>query len=524
MQDNTKQPESNVTTAVSNNKRIAKNTIALYFRMILLMIISLYTSRIVLGTLGVVDYGIYNAVGGLVAMFSILSGSLSMSISRYITFELGKGDKEKLKKIFCTSVNVQWGLAFAVLIIAEIAGWWFLNNKMNIPAERMTAANWVLHCSIMVFVVNLISIPYNAAIIAHEKMQTFAYISILEAILKLLIVYALLVSPFDKLILYSFLMLGVAFLIRLIYGVYCKRQFEECTYHFINDKSLLKEMTSFAGWGFFGNLAQILNTQGLNILINVFFGVTLNAARGIANQVEMAVQQFANNFTVALNPQITKSYASGDYRYMHSLVFRGAKLSYFLMLIFAIPICLEAETILHIWLTVVPDYSVLFIRWNFVNAMCVVLGNTLVTAVFATGDIKRYQIIVTSWGLLVFILSYVAFKLGYSVESSYIIYFVVYFTLLFIKLQIVKKQIKMSGWLFVKEVVLRPLLVTALSLVLPFLVCYYQSPSFLRLIETCVVGFISTSFFVYVFGLTTVERTSVLEMIMKKINAVRGKN
>ena len=316
-----------------NNKRIAKNTLLLYFRMLFLMVISLFTSRITLQTLGVDNFGIYNVVGGIVAMFSIMSGSLSNAISRYITFELGKGDKKILKKVFSTAVNVQIIMAVIIAVLIEIGGVWFLNYKMNIPAGRMVAANWVLQFSIISFAVNLISIPYNAAIIAHEKMSAFAYISIYEAVMKLVVVYLIVISPFDKLIVYSFLILLISLSLRLIYGIYCKRKFEECSYMFILDKPLLKKMSGFAGWNFLGAGSFLLMTQGVNMLLNMFFGVALNAARGIATQVENVVNQFTINFGTAINPQITKSYAKGDYDYMHKLVFAGSKYSFFLVVV-----------------------------------------------------------------------------------------------------------------------------------------------------------------------------------------------
>lgn len=344
----------------ANNKRIAKNTLLLYFRTLFIMLVTLYTSRVVLNTLGVTDYGIYNVVGGVVMMFSVISGSLSSSISRFITYELGHGDFEKLKRIFSTSVNIQIGISILILVLAELFGVWFLNAKMNIPAERLSAANWVLQCSLLSFIINLISVPYNACIIAHERMSAFAYISILEAVLKLAVVYMLLVSPYDKLATYAILLVVVALIIRMAYSLYCRRHFEESRYKFVYDKPLVKEMTGFAGWSFFGNGAYMLNVQGVDMLINIFFGVTLNAARGVATQVQNAVMQFVNNFTVAVNPQITKSYAAGEMEYMYKLVCRGARFAYFLLLLFVVPIVCEADYILRLWLKLVPEYAPTF--------------------------------------------------------------------------------------------------------------------------------------------------------------------
>ena len=311
-----------------NNKRIAKNTLLLYVRMLFMMVVSLYTSRVILNALGVEDFGIYNVVGGVVTMFSIISSSLSSAISRFLTYELGKGNQTKLNKIFSASVSIQLLLSLIIVVLIESVGVWFMNVKMTIPESRMTAANWVLQFSIVTFVINLISVPYNAAIIAHEKMSAFAYISILEAVCKLAIALLIMVSSIDKLIFYAILMCAVAVVIRFIYGHYCKKNFAECTYHFHWDKDILKQMFGFAGWNFLGSGSFLLMTQGVNILMNMFFGVTLNAARGVANQVDNAVQQFVTNFTTAINPQITKSYATGNLSYMHQLVSAGSKYSF----------------------------------------------------------------------------------------------------------------------------------------------------------------------------------------------------
>ena len=314
-----------------NNRKIAKNTLLLYFRMLLTMAVSLYTSRIILNTLGVEDFGIYNVVGGVVAMFSIISGSLSAAISRFITYELGREGYDRLKVIFSSAVTIQVILAFLICILAEVGGVWFLNTQMNIPVERVVAANWVLQCSIFTFMINLISIPYNAAIIAHERMKAFAYVSILEVVLKLLVAFALYIVIFDKLKVYAVLLLIVALIIRFVYAYYCKRHFKECTYRFIYDKEVLREMAGFAGWNLIGSSAGVLKDQGVNIVINLFCGTTVNAARGIAVQVNNATQSFVRNFMTALNPQITKSYASSDSEYLMKLLYKGSRLSFYML-------------------------------------------------------------------------------------------------------------------------------------------------------------------------------------------------
>lgn len=503
---------------LDNNKRIAKNTLLLYFRMLFLMVISLFTSRITLQTLGVDNFGIYNVVGGIVAMFSIMSGSLSNAISRYITFELGKGDKKILKKVFSTAVNVQIIMAVIIAVLIEIGGVWFLNYKMNIPDGRMVAANWVLQFSIISFAVNLISIPYNAAIIAHEKMSAFAYISIYEAVMKLVVVYLIVISPFDKLIVYSFLILLISLSLRLIYGVYCKRKFEECSYMFILDKPLLKKMTSFAGWNFFGAGSFLLMTQGVNMLLNMFFGVALNAARGIATQVENVVNQFTTNFGTAINPQITKSYAKGDYAYMHKLVFAGSKYSFFLVVVLCVPIILEANQILHLWLGLVPEYAVVFLRLTLMISMLSVVSNTLVTSMMATGDIKKYQIIVGGLGMIIFPVVYILYKLGFSPQWSYYIQLIIFVFQLICRLYLLKDMIKLPVLSFVKEVLFKDIVVLCLTMILPLLLIWNMEETLVRFISVCAVCELSAFISIYFGGLNHSERAKVIEFLSKKLH------
>ena len=500
-----------------NNKRIAKNTLLLYLRTIFLMLITLYTSRVILDQLGVDDYGIYNVVGGVVAMFSVISSALSSSISRFITFELGKGDIKRLTTIFSTSVNIQLGLSAIILLIGETVGIWFINNKMNIPADRLVAANWVLQCSLLTFCINLISVPYNSSIIAHEKMSAFAYISIFEAILKLLICYILIISPIDKLIMYSLLMLAVALLIRLVYGFYCARNFEECRYHIVDDKKILREMTGFASWSFFPNVAWIFNTQGVNILINLFFGVALNAARGIASQVESAVMMFVRNFTTALNPQITKYYASGEKEQMFLLMCRGTKFTYFLTLVMVLPLFLETEYVLQLWLKEVPAHTILFVQLSIMGSIINNIGNTCYTACQATGNIKRYSIIVTSVGFLVFPLTWLAFKLGLPVESTYIIYILVYICVSISCMLVTRWLLHFPLSMLLRRALLPMIWTTVLSAIAPVLLCTHMESSFIRFLTTCIVSVLSTCIAIYTTGLTRGEKDLVNKKIFKII-------
>lgn len=504
-----------------NNKRIAKNTLLLYIRTLFIMLVTLYTSRVVLNTLGVTDYGIYNVVGGVVAMFSVISGSLSSSISRFITYEIGHGDFDKLKRIFSTSVNIQIGISLVILVLAEIFGVWFLNTKMNIPQERLSAANWVLQCSLLSFIINLISVPYNACIIAHERMSAFAYISILEAVLKLAVVYMLLISPYDKLVTYAILLVVVALLIRFTYGQYCRRHFEESRYKFVYDKPLVKEMTSFAGWSFFGNGAYMLNVQGVDMLINIFFGVTLNAARGVATQVQNAVMQFVNNFTVAVNPQITKSYAAGEMVYMYRLVCRGARFSYFLLLIFVVPLVCEADYVLRLWLKIVPEHAPAFLRLSLFGTLMTLLGNSMLTAISATGNIKRYQLWITLVGCLVFPLTWVAFELGFPPEATYGIYIVIYFLLNFVRLYIAKGLLKFPARLYLTDVILKVTVVSVISFILPLLFIHHVEQGFLRLCGTCVISLLSTGATIAVLGLEVSERKKIIGKIVSITSKIK---
>lgn len=493
----------------ANNKRIAKNTMLLYVRTMFTMVISLYTSRIILDTLGVDDYGIYNVVGGVVAMFAVISGSLSSSISRYITYELGHGDLQKLKTIFSTSINIQIFLSLLILLLGESVGLWFLNEKMNIPPERLYAANWVLHLSILSFIVNLISVPYNAAIIAHEKMSAFAYVSILEVTLKLIIVYLLYISPWDRLIVYSILLVLVSVVIRIVYGIYCSRNFTETHYAMVHDKQLVKEMTSFAWWGFFGNAAWMFNTQGINILINLFFGVGVNAARGVAVQVESALIKFITDFSTAINPQITKSYASGDMERMVKLVNKGSKFSFFLTLLLSLPLLFEIDYILSLWLVEVPAHTATFIRLAIVATMIQKFGDTGYTACMATGTIRKYAIWITTVGCLTFPLTWLAYELGAPVEATYVIFALVYVFVNLTRLWLMVGMLKFPVMNYIKEVYGKSVIVTILSCILPFCVYTYFPVSVGRLILSCAVCALSTVVSIYIAGLTNGERIEI---------------
>ncbi|MBR5171605.1 MAG: lipopolysaccharide biosynthesis protein [Muribaculaceae bacterium] len=508
---------------IFSNKRIAKNTLVLYIRMIFMTLLSLYTSRVILQTLGVADYGVWSAVGGVISMMGILTKSLSKSISRHLTFELGRGDMKKLKMVFSTSVNVQLFIALVILLVGSTLGFWFLNNKMNIPDGRLDAANWVMWSCIINFMISLVNVPYSAAIVSHEKMSVYAYMTIFEAILNLSVVGALYFSPMDKLKTYAVLAVFASIIVRAIYMIYCRRKFEECRYQFVFNVPMLKELTSFAGWNFFGEGAWVFNTQGIDLLVNIFFGVTLNAARGIAGQVNAISTKFVTNFMTALEPQITKTYAAGHLQQMHQLVCRGAKFSFFLTILFAIPLGFEAERLLRIWLGTVPDYSVLFVRLTFLSAITTVLGNTLVTAQFATGKIKKYQIIMTICGFWVFPLTWLAFELGGGPAWSYIIFIAVYFGLIFVRFYLVKDLIHISWSMYLKDVLLKCLVVLVIAVIPPLVLMLTMPSSILRFILVCLISFTSSGLVIYWIGMKQDERKAIKGMIQGFISKTKTK-
>lgn len=508
-----------MTTASENNKRIAKNTLLLYVRMLFMMAVSLYTSRVVLNALGVEDFGIYNVIGGVVAMFSILSGSLSAAITRFITYELGTENQENLKKIFSTAVTIQISLAILIILLAEVTGVWFLNVKMNIPDERIVAANWVFQFSILTFAINLISVPYNASIIAHERMSAFAYISILEAIGKLAIAFLIIISPMDKLIFYAILMCIVALVIRFAYGVYCKRHFEECTYHFIFDKDLLKQMFGFAGWNFIGAASAVLRDQGGNVVINLFCGPAVNAARGIAFQVNAAISGFVTNFMTALSPQITKSYASGEHHYMMTLIYQGARFSFYMLLLLSLPVLLNTHYLLELWLKIVPDHTVLFVQLVLAFAMSESISNPLVTAMLATGRIRNYQLVVGGLQMMNLPISYVLLRMDVFPEVIIVVAIGISQCCLVARLLMLRGMIGLSVKKYLKKVYINILTVTIAAAIIPFLLTCKLEESFQTFILSSLAAVICTGIAIYYIGCNKSER----QFVLNKLYAIKNK-
>lgn len=497
----------------SNTKRIAKNTFFLYIRTFFVLLVSLYMSRVVLQVLGVEDYGIYQVVGGLVTMFSVISGTLSAAVSRFITFEIGNNDEKRLKRIFSTSVVIQFFIAFLIFVVAEIIAMWFIHTRMQIPGGRMEAAEWVFHLSLAMFCINLISIPYNAAIIAHEHMKAFAYISIFDVSLKLAICFLTAFSPIDKLVFFAVLMTASALIVRLIYSLYCHRHFKESRGKLLFDKTMFKEMIGFSGWTFFTNTNSILNTQGVNMLINVFFGVTVNAARGIATQVEGAVLQFVTSFTTAINPQITKSYAAGDMKRMYTLVCRGAKFSYLAFFAMVLPIMCETEFILNTWLTVVPEHTVIFMQLSLVLGMFDCMGSSGYTACTATGKMRRYALILTPIGLLEFPLVWIFFLWGAPVVSAYYLYILVKALVFIARMFLMRDLIGLKPSIFVHDVIRPVILTTSFAIIPSILVVSFLPSSTLRFCISMFVGVFSVLTMSFWVGLTLIEREMFMEWL-----------
>lgn len=449
----------------ANNKRIAKNTLMLYIRMFLTMGVSLYTSRIVLQALGVEDFGIYNVVGGIITILGFVSNSLSGATSRFITFALGKKDKSEVEKVFRCAITVHYIMAITALVLAETIGLWFVSNKLVIPPEREIAAFWVYQCSVVTFLIFIISVPYNALIIAHERMNAFAYISIFEALAKLAVAILLLWwLNSDHLILYAILTLIIQISSRILYTVYCNKHFSESSARWLWDKALSRKIAVYACWTMNGNLAVIGYTQGINILLNLFFGPAVNAARAIAVQVQSAINQFFGNFQMAVRPQITKLYAQGDLQYMHSLVLNSSRYSFFLISLIAFPILVNTEYILQLWLGTVPEHTVAFTRLMILVCMNESFKGPTSIAIHATGDIKKFQIIEGSLLLTVIPIAYILLKFAHiSPEMVFVVYLIIETVTQFARVWIVFPRIHLAKKRYLTEILL-PSAITTIPL------------------------------------------------------------
>lgn len=465
-----------------NNKLIAKNTFILYLRMIFTLAVSLFTTRELLSVLGVEDFGLYNVVGGIVLMFGFLNNAMIASSQRFISFALGKGNLDRQKKVFSTSILIHVIIAIIILFCAETIGLWFLNNKMTIPCGRYDAANFVYQAAIATFVCDIVQVPFSSSVIAHEKMSFFAWVSIVNSISKLVIVYIITLFTFDKLKLYALLLFGISFLVLILYYIYTRHNFEECRFSINIDNKLFMEMLNFAGWSFIGNFGVAAKDYGVNIILNVFCGPTVNAARGIAYQVMSAVNGFVANFQIAMNPQITKRYATGQVESMMTLVQNGARYSFYLLAIIVIPLFIRAEYVLRLWLVQVPDMTLYFLRLTLLMALVNSMTGPLVTAMHATGKIKVFQITIAIILLLDIPISIVMLKFGCPPYSVMYVAIITALIGLFARVLLLNHLIKIDLKQFFINVVLLNFILFIIMFVPVYIISTFISQTFAGLV------------------------------------------
>ena len=503
----------------SSRTRIAKNTLFLYLRMLLLTLVSLYTSRVILDALGVEDYGVYNVVGGVVTMFVVLSGSLNAAITRFLNIEMGKGNDERLAQVFSSSLGIQFLIAAVVLLLGETVGLWFVNHILVIPPERLVAANWCYQFSLLTFGINLISVPYNSAIIAHEKMATFAYISIFEAVSRLSIALTIVFSPIDRLVYYAGLIALLSILVRFIYARYCKRHFEECRHNVSYDKTIFKQIFSFVGWNLIGTSSYVMREHGGTILTNLYFGPAVNAARALAMKVNATVVGFVQNFMVAMNPQITQNYASGNHAYMLNLVYLGSRFSFYILFLLSFPVMMCTGELLHLWLKEVPDYTTVFIQLILILSLSESLSNPLITAMLATGKIRNYQIVVGGIYLLNIPVSWLLIELGMGPEAVLLTAIVISQIGLFARLLMLRPMIHLSPRDYLRQVYLRVWLVVAAAIVLPLVLHAVVGGGIVLNLAIAAFAFVCSLASIYFVGCNQHEKRFLLD----KCQQLKGK-
>ena len=505
------------------NKRIAKNTLMLYFRTFITMLVGLYTGRVMLAALGVDDYGIRNVVGGIVSMSSLITGAVSSTITRFITYALGEGDRQRMKLVFSTSVNVQIVMSLIAVVALELVGVWFLNAHAVIPEGRVTAAHWVLQCAILQLVLGLICSPYNAVIVAHEHMSIYAYMSIVDVLLKLGVCFAVMAYGGDRLIFLATLTVCIGLAMRVFYGWYCGRHFEEAHYDIrLFDKSFVREMSQFTGWYLAGNAVWVFNTQGLNMLINVFFGVAYNAARGVAMTVTSALSSFVHNFTAAFIPQITKSYASGDRNRLVVLMFQGTKIVWFLFILLIIPVFIEADVLLKLWLGEPPEHAVIFLRFALIESWSISISFALHNAILASGKLKRVQVRISVYTAFIFPITWLCFKFGAPAWTSYAVFILLNTTAKGFTISELRRIIDFPALSFMNKVVLRCAIVTTVAFILPAFVAMQMTHPLCRFLTVVPLSGLWTIVCVYIIGIDKSERALMKAYALKFIHKARG--
>jgi O-antigen/teichoic acid export membrane protein len=501
----------------TNTARIAKNTLMLYFRQILIMLVSLYTVRVVLDTLGAEDYGIYNVVGGITVLFSFLNGAMSSAIRRFLNYALGENNTEQAHDVFSISLIIYLLISVLVIILAETAGLWFLNVKLNIPSGRRTATFVVYQFSIAITVVNILCVPYNAVIIAHEKMSFFTLLSILEGILKLIVVFLLTMSPVDVLIFYVFLLFLVALIIFVSYKIYCNKTFEIAHFRYCKDRKLFFHLVSFSGWSIFGEFANASNSQGINILLNIFSGITVNAAMGIATQINAAVYRFVGNFQTAFNPQIVKSYASRDYDGFIRLILQTSKSSYYLLFFFVLPLCVNAEFVLGIWLKNIPTYTLEFTQLTLINSLIQAISGPLWMSIQATGKIKQYQIIVSCFIFANFPCSLILLALGYNSVFVLIIRVALNTATLVWRIFYLQIKINLPALKFIYDVIIPIVIISGISGLVTVYI-HHQIIGLTGFVLTCSISMILTLCMVYILGFNVQEKEALRKLVKNLSN------
>lgn len=504
----------------TNYKRIAKNTVMLYFRMLLIMVISLYTVRILLSALGQQDYGLYNVIGGIVVMFSFLTHVLSSASQRFFAFDIGKGNYKELSKTYSAVLLLYGAVAVLIILLAESLGLWFLHNKMTIPQERMYAADWVYQFSIMAFCWKVFTSPHQAIIIAHEDMNIYAYVGILEILLQLALVFMLLHVSQDRLIVYAVLMFLIIFFVNSIYILYARFKYKQIRFTLLWDKDLIKRVVSYSGWTLFGALGSLVRSHGINIILNVYFAPVINAARGIAHNVNSAVGSFSGNFYTAVKPQIVKCYAQGDYDSCYKLVFRSTRFSFCLLLVLALPVFCYTPEILTLWLNDYPDYTVIFTRLILVVALIDSLANPLITFNQATGNIKLFQIAVSLINISNLPIAIAVFEIGAGPVAVFWVSIVISIVGIIARLIIINRQHHFPLLSYFKHVLIQIILVITCSVAVMYVwkLHFFTHPGLIPLIFNVIVLATTTALLSLFIGFNNTERVYAYNIVRSKLH------
>lgn len=493
------------------------NTIYLYIRTGITMLVSLYTSRIVLNALGVEDFGIWGVLGGIVSMFGFINQSLSSSIFRYLAHAIGIGENENLNKTYNASIVIHLFLAVLILILCETIGQWFLAEKLVVPDAKREMANIVFHIVVITSSISLLSVPFNSVIIAYEHMNVYAYMAIIDVTMKLLIAYVIYIVPSDKLLWYAYMTFTINCVLLLFYYIYVRLNFKNLFFQTVRDKQLFKALLGFSGWSLFGNVAYVGYTQGVNMLLNVFFGPVVNAARAISLQIEQTIRTFVTNFQVAINPQIIKNYAGHNYDQMYLLMFCSSKFSVFLLYILALPIMLETDTILQIWLNQVPEHTVPFVRIMFLIIALETMSNSIGTGIVATGNIKKYHVVVGSVLMTIVPISYLALYCGAPAESAFVVYLIIEIIAVYLRLLVATKQIQLPISKYVNSVIWRSVYVVLCGTLIPLYIHIVMPVGIIRFIVVGIVSFFSSVFAIYRLGLDIQEKQVIVGKIRRKL-------